>query len=71
MPPIRVPLELDLSLADVLRAVRDDVRPFALVGEWADSRAIVSSNPVREGRTLRKDVHSASGRAARDTAKTR
>ena len=47
MPPIRVPLELDLSFADVLRAVRDDVRPFALVGEWAGSRAIVGSNPVR------------------------
>ena len=31
----------------MVRAVRDDVRPFALVGEWADSRAIVGSNPVR------------------------
>jgi para-aminobenzoate synthetase / 4-amino-4-deoxychorismate lyase len=47
VPPIRVPLELDFTVADVLRAVRDDVRPFALVGEWADSRAIVGSNPVR------------------------
>ena len=47
MPPIRVPLELDLSFADVLRAVRDDARPFALVGEWAGSRAIVGSDPVR------------------------
>ena len=47
MRPIRVPLDLDLTVADVLRAVRDDVRPFALVGEWADSRAIVGSNPVR------------------------
>jgi para-aminobenzoate synthetase/4-amino-4-deoxychorismate lyase len=47
VPPVRVPLELDLTVADVLRAVRDDARPFALVGEWADSRAIVSSNPVR------------------------
>ncbi len=47
MAPIRIPLELDLSIADVLRAVRDDARPFALVGEWAESRAIVGSDPVR------------------------
>jgi len=47
VPPVRVPLELDRSFADVLRAVRDDVRPFALVGDWAGSRAIVGSEPVR------------------------
>ena len=47
MPPIRVPLELAPTVADVLRAIRDDARPFALVGEWAGSRAIVGSEPLR------------------------
>src|SRR6186713_2935748 len=45
--PVRIPLELEPSLADVVRAVRDDARPFALVGDWAGSRAIVSSQPLR------------------------
>jgi para-aminobenzoate synthetase / 4-amino-4-deoxychorismate lyase len=47
VPPVRVPLELAPSLAGVVRAVRDDARPFALVGDWAGSRAIVSSEPLR------------------------
>ena len=47
MPPVRIPLELEPSLADVVRAVRDDARPFALVGDWAGSRAIVGSEPLR------------------------
>ena len=47
MPPIRVPLGLEPSLADAVRAVRGDARPFALVGEWAGARAIVGSEPRR------------------------
>jgi para-aminobenzoate synthetase/4-amino-4-deoxychorismate lyase len=47
VPLIRVPLELEPSLADVVRAVRDDQRPFALVGKWADSTAIVGACPRR------------------------
>src|SRR5215213_7350201 len=47
VPPIRVPLELDPPLADVVRAVRDDPRPFALVGDWARSSAIVGAAPRR------------------------
>jgi para-aminobenzoate synthetase / 4-amino-4-deoxychorismate lyase len=45
--PVRIALDGPLTVADVLRAVRDDVRPFALVGRWAGSRAIVGSEPVR------------------------
>jgi para-aminobenzoate synthetase/4-amino-4-deoxychorismate lyase len=47
VPPIRVPLELDPPLVDVVRAVRDDPRPFALVGDWASSSAIVGAAPRR------------------------
>ncbi len=47
MPALREPLGSAASLADVVRAVRDDARPFALVGEWAGSRAIVGSEPLR------------------------
>jgi para-aminobenzoate synthetase/4-amino-4-deoxychorismate lyase len=47
VPPIRVPLELEPSFADVVRAVRDDARPFALTGKWADARAVVGSDPRR------------------------
>jgi para-aminobenzoate synthetase/4-amino-4-deoxychorismate lyase len=44
---IRIPLGTKLTLADVLRAVRDDPRPFALSGDWVGSRAIVGSSPTR------------------------
>jgi para-aminobenzoate synthetase / 4-amino-4-deoxychorismate lyase len=47
VPPIRVPLGLAPPLADAVRAVRDDARPFALVGEWAGATAIVGSEPRR------------------------
>ena len=47
MPPIRVPLGLAPSLADAVRAVRDDARPFALAGQWAGATAIVGSEPRR------------------------
>ena len=48
--PIRVPLGVPATLAEVLRAVRDDVRPFALTGDWAGSRAVVGSEPRRTQR---------------------
>jgi hypothetical protein len=44
---IRIPLGAKATLADVLRAVRDDPRPVALGGSWARSAAIVSSTPTR------------------------
>ena len=43
---VRISLGRGLSVADVVRAMRDDVRPFALVGRWAGSRAVVGSAPV-------------------------
>ena len=42
---IVLPLGVPATVADVLRAVRDDDRPFVLTGEWAGSRAIVGSEP--------------------------
>jgi len=47
VPLVRVPLALDASLAVVVRAVRGDPRPFALVGDWAGSSAIVGASPRR------------------------
>jgi para-aminobenzoate synthetase/4-amino-4-deoxychorismate lyase len=43
---VRVPLEMDLSPAAVLRAAGADPAPFALFGAWADGRALVGSDPV-------------------------
>jgi para-aminobenzoate synthetase/4-amino-4-deoxychorismate lyase len=44
---LRVPLDWSLTVGEVLRAVRDEPRPFALVGSWAGSRAIVGWDPSR------------------------
>jgi para-aminobenzoate synthetase/4-amino-4-deoxychorismate lyase len=45
------PLEMDKSLAAVLRAAGTDAGPFALFGAWANGRALVGSDPlvVKEG----------------------
>ena len=43
---VRVSLGRGLGVGEVLRAVRDDPRPFALVGRWAGSREVVGSGPV-------------------------
>jgi para-aminobenzoate synthetase/4-amino-4-deoxychorismate lyase len=43
---VRRPLDWDLSAADVLRMVRADAHPVALLGAWADGD-IVASDPVR------------------------
>src|SRR4051812_1390680 len=43
---MRVPLESALGALDVLRALRGDSHPFALVGSWAGGGAILGSEPV-------------------------
>src|SRR4051794_9496742 len=44
---LRVPLHSSLRPLEVLRAMREDERPLALIGSWAGGGAIVASNPVR------------------------
>ena len=44
---VQVPLRVAATVAEVVRAVRDDARPFALTGDWAGSRAIVGAEPSR------------------------
>ena len=39
-------LDWDLSAADVLRLVRDDPHPVALLGAWAGGSDIIASSPV-------------------------
>ena len=41
------PLDWQLSPADVLRLVRDDPHPVALLGTWAGGSDIVAADPVR------------------------
>src|SRR3712207_2490574 len=43
----RTPLASRLTPSEALRALRDDRRPFALVGAWASSRAVLGSEPLR------------------------
>src|SRR5690349_18985564 len=43
---MRVPIESALGALDVLRALRADSHPFALVGAWAGGGAILGSEPV-------------------------
>ena len=44
---IRRPLDWELGAAEVLRLVRADPHPVALVGAWAGGSDIVASDPVR------------------------
>ena len=44
---IRRPLDWELGAAEVLRLVRADLHPVALVGAWAGGSDIVASDPVR------------------------
>ena len=44
---LRIPLDSAFTPAQALLALRDDVRPFALVGDWAGGGALVGSAPVR------------------------
>ena len=49
-PPFRMirrPLDWELSAAEVLRLVRDDPHPVALLGDWAAGSDIVASGPAR------------------------
>src|SRR5215472_8649049 len=48
-------LDWDLSPADVLRMVRADAHPVALLGAWAGGADIVASNPVRVCQQLRSE----------------
>ena len=43
---VRVPLESSLGPLDALRTLREDDRPFALVGAWAGGGAVLGSEPV-------------------------
>ncbi|MGH2764016.1 MAG: aminodeoxychorismate synthase component I, partial [Thermoleophilaceae bacterium] len=43
---VRVPLEGGPEAAGAALLVRDDSRPFALVGAWAGARALVGSEPL-------------------------
>jgi para-aminobenzoate synthetase / 4-amino-4-deoxychorismate lyase len=44
---VRRSLDWDLSAAEVLRMVRSDAHPVALLGAWAGGGDIVASDPVR------------------------
>ncbi len=44
---LRVPLSWSLEPERAALLVRDDARPFALVGRWAGGGALISSEPVR------------------------
>ena len=43
----RIRLDWDLSESEVARLVRDDPRPFALIGRWAGGGAVIGSAPTR------------------------
>ena len=43
----RTRLDWDLSESEVARLVRDDARPFALIGQWAGGGALIGSEPTR------------------------
>jgi len=46
-PATRVALDVETTPEQALLALRDDRRPFALVGEWAGGGALVGSEPLR------------------------
>ncbi|HLQ56559.1 MAG TPA: aminodeoxychorismate synthase component I [Streptosporangiaceae bacterium] len=43
---VRRPLGWDLAPVDVLRLVRSDAHPIALIGAWADGADVISSEPA-------------------------
>ncbi|WP_272474208.1 aminodeoxychorismate synthase component I [Baekduia alba] len=53
---VRFALDGDVPAAHAGLLVRDDARPFALVGRWAGASAIVGSAPVRIADAQRDDV---------------
>jgi para-aminobenzoate synthetase/4-amino-4-deoxychorismate lyase len=44
---VRVPVALKLAPERAALLVRDDVRPFALIGRWAGGGALIGSDPVK------------------------
>jgi para-aminobenzoate synthetase/4-amino-4-deoxychorismate lyase len=44
---VRRQIESGLAPTDALRACRDDLRPFGLVGHWAGGGALIGSEPVQ------------------------
>ncbi len=46
-PLISRPLDWSLSAVDVLRLLRDDAYPVALLGAWAGGSDIIAAEPVR------------------------
>jgi len=44
---VRVPLGSRLTVAEAIRWLRADARPFALVGDWLGGKALLGSEPVR------------------------
>jgi para-aminobenzoate synthetase / 4-amino-4-deoxychorismate lyase len=56
-------LDVQLSPSDVLLALREDAAPFALMGRWLGSRALVGSRPlvVHEGSEAPFDAISGAG----------
>jgi len=46
---VRRPLGWDLAPVDVLRLVRSDAHPIALIGAWADGSDVVSSESALVG----------------------
>jgi para-aminobenzoate synthetase / 4-amino-4-deoxychorismate lyase len=47
MRAFRVPLESDLAPEEAVAWLRDDDRPFALVGEWLGGLTVIGSHPAR------------------------
>src|ERR1700736_3502886 len=46
-PSVRLPLDLQLEPERAALLVREDARPFALIGSWAGGGALVGSEPIR------------------------
>jgi para-aminobenzoate synthetase/4-amino-4-deoxychorismate lyase len=53
---VRVALAGDVAAADAGLLVRDDERPFALVGRWAGATALAGGAPLRVADAQREDV---------------
>jgi para-aminobenzoate synthetase/4-amino-4-deoxychorismate lyase len=44
---VREPLPVRMAAHDAVRVLRDDARPFALIGAWAGGGAVLGSEPMR------------------------
>jgi anthranilate/para-aminobenzoate synthase component I/branched-subunit amino acid aminotransferase/4-amino-4-deoxychorismate lyase len=52
---VRVALDGDVPAAHAGLLVREDLRPFALVGRWADAAALAGGEPLRVANAERED----------------